>query len=283
MSSTLVRANTPPEAQIVSLVVPRDLNPGDSLVFTLSGSTITQSFDTSSVVTFGLLNVKIDSLPEVNSTFNTSTRTYTVTSANPGTGFATPTLVTQAAARNFNTLVNNVVAVAQEAEFLVSANLITGDSIGVTVAGTGITQAFGTSKNSTLTNLAAQITSGTPVNASFSGTTGKIHLIAKAAGTPFSLSNIVTESSGVASIAAQPNIVPVAQISSIALPRTIDSGETLTLTIGNNTIIQSYTGSSTATLNSFVAQIEALPTIGAVRSGNTVTITATTPGIPFSI
>lgn len=277
MSSTLVQANVPPEAQIVTLAVPRDLNPGDSLVFTLSGSTVVQSFDTSSTVTLGLLNVKIDALPEVTSTVNTATRTFTVTSANPGTGFATPTLVTQAAARNFNTLVNNVVAVAQEAEFLISANIIAGDSIGLTVAGTGVTQTFDTNKNVTLANLASQITSSTDVNASFSGATGKIHLIAKVPGNAFSLSNIVTQSNGVSSVVVQPNVVPVAQVNSISLPRTIDAGETLTLNVAGSTIVQSYTGSSTNTVDEFVAQIDALPTVNASVTGNVVTVMAATP------
>lgn len=283
MSSTLVQANVPPEAQIVTLVVPRDLNPGDSLVFTLSGSTVVQSFDTSSAVTLGLLNVKIDALPEVTSTLNTATRTFTVTSANPGTGFATPTLVTQAAARNFNTLVNNVVAVAQEAEFTISANIIAGDDIGLTVAGTGVTQAFDTNKSVTLTALAARITNGTDVNASFSGATGKIHLVAKVPGNAFSISNIVTQSSGVASVVVQPNVVPVAQVNSIALPRTIDAGEILTLNVAGSTIVQSYTGSSTNTVGEFVAQIDALPTVDASLGGNVVTVTSSIPGTPFPI
>lgn len=283
MSATLTQANVPPDAQIVSLVVPRDVNPGDSLSFTLSGQTVVQSFDTSSAVTLGLLNVKIDALAEVTSAVNLASRTYTVTSAVPGIGFVPPTLVLVAAAKSFSTLVNNVVAVAQEAEFQISANLIAGDVIGVTVAGTGIVQNFATDKITTLNSLAAQITGTTTVNASYSGSTGKIHLIAKVAGNAFSISNIVTQSSNVVSSVVQPNVVPVAQVNTITLPRSIDAGETLNLNVSGSGIAQSYTGSSAATLAAFVQQIDALALVNASVTGNIITVTAATPGTPFTL
>lgn len=283
MSTTLTQANVPPEAQIVQLTVPRDLNPGDSLVFTLSGTTVVQSFDTSSDVTLSLLNVKIDAVTQVSSTVDIPTRTFTVTSATPGTGFPTPTLDIQAAGRNFSTLVNNIVAVAQEAEFHVTANLIPGDTVGVTVAGTGIIQNFSGNTAATLTSLASQITSDTSVTATYSGATGKVHLKAKVAGNAFSLSNIVTGSSDVASHVVQPNVVPVAQVNTLTLPRTIDSGETISLSISGSGVTQSYTGSSTHTIDELVNQIDALDLVNATVTGNVITITAATPGIPFSL
>jgi len=212
-----------------------------------------------------------------------ATRTYTVTSATPGIGFTTPTLNIQAAGRNFATLVNNVVAVAQEAEFQITASLIAGDVVGVTVAGTGITQNFSGSTTSTLVSLASQITSTTPVNASYSGTTGKVYLKAKVPGNAFSLSHIVTGSSGVASAVVQPNVVPVAQVNTLTLPRSIDPGETLSLTVSGSGITQSYTGSSAVTLEALVAQIDALDIVNATIIGNVVTITAATPGVPFTL
>ncbi len=253
------------------------------MVFTLSGTTVSQAFDTSSTVTLGLLNVKIDALTEVNSTVDTPTRTYTITSANPGTPFATPTLVVQDAPNNFNTLVNNVVAVAQQAEYQINANLIAGDVVGLTVAGTGVTQNFNTDKTTTLTALASQITSGTIVNASYSGATNKISFIAKTAGVPFSLSNLVIQSSGVNPSVVQPNVVPVAQVNTITLPRTIDAGEQMALTVAGTPIVQSYTGSSNATLDAFVNQIDSLAAVDASRSGGAITITSAIPGTPFAI
>ncbi len=283
LSATLSQANIVAGAQIVTMNVPRDLVVGDSLVFTMSGTTIVQTFDTSSIVTLGLLNVKIDALPEVSSIVDTVARNYTISSALPGVAFSSPTLIIQAAAQNFNTLVNNVVAVAQEAEFLVQANIVPGDTIGVTVAGTGVIQNYTTNKATTLTTLASQITNNTSVNASYSGSTGKIHLIAKVPGSPFSLSNVSIQSTGVASIILQPNVVPVAQVSSISLPRTIDSGEILTLNVAGSPVTQSFTGSSLNTLNLFTNQIDALSAVNASILGNTLTITAAIPGTPFTL
>ena len=283
LSASLTQANVPADAQIVSLNVPRDLNPGDSLVFTMSGTSVVQTYDTSSLVTLGLLNVKIDALPEVTSTVDTTSRTYTVTSATPGVSFPVPTLTIQAAAQNFTTLVNNVVAVAQEAEFTLQPSLIAGDVVGMTVAGTGVVQNFTTNKSTTLTNLAAQITANTGVQASYSGATGKVRMIAKVPGTAFSLSNVVVGSSNVAPIQVQPNIVPVAQVNSIAIPRNIDAGETLSLTISGATIQQTYTGSSNTTIAALVNQIDALPNVQASLSGSAVVVTSAIPGTPFSI
>lgn len=282
-TASLTQANVPAGAEIVSVTVPHDLHPGDSLVYTMSGTTVTQAFDTSSLVTLGLLNVKIDALSEVNSTVNTSTRTYTITSATPGTPFPTPTIVVHNAPNSASTLVNNVVAVAQQAEYLVPASLIAGDVISLTVAGTGMTENFATSKTATLTSLATRISSGTTVNASYSGATNKLSFIAKTPGVAFSLSNLVIQSSGVAPVTVQPNVVPVAQVNTIALPRTIDVGEQLAVTVAGTPILQSYTGSSNNTLNALTTQIDSLAEVNSTRSGSVITITASVPGTPFAL
>lgn len=51
MTTVLSQANVTASAQVAQVSVPRDIAPGDNLVFTLSGTTVTQAYDTSSTVT----------------------------------------------------------------------------------------------------------------------------------------------------------------------------------------------------------------------------------------
>lgn len=60
--TTLVTANQYPVAQVEEISVPRDPVVGDVLSLTVSGSTVTQNFDTSVALTLQFLNLKIDAL-----------------------------------------------------------------------------------------------------------------------------------------------------------------------------------------------------------------------------
>lgn len=143
-------------------------------------------------------------------------------------------------------------------------------------------QSFSIDKATTLTQLAASITSNTAVAASYSGSTGKVHLIAKTPGNAFSISNIMTVSNGVSPHLDQANVVPVAQVSSITLPRTIEVGETLSVNVAGSLVSQSYSGSTFATMTELMNQIDALPSVHASLSGSdTLVVTSAIPGTPF--
>lgn len=145
-----------------------------------------------------------------------------------------------------------------------------------------MTQAFATDKANTLDSLAAAITANTSVAASYSGATGKVHLIAKTPGNAFSVSNIMTQSSGVVPHLDQANIVPVAQVSSITLPRSIDAGETVSVSVAGTPVNQSYSGSSFATMTELANQIDNLPAVHATLSGaDMLVVTSAIPGTPF--
>lgn len=283
LSSTVVQNNIVAGAEVVTLALPRDLNVGDSLVFTLSGTTITQSYDTTSDVTFNLMNVKINALSEVNSMYDSSTRTYTITSAVSGVPFATPSIVIQDAPASFTNLVNNVVAVAKEAQVTVSANLVAGDSLSMTVAGTPVNVVFSGSKDATLTAFANMVSSGTTVNADFSGATNVLHFIAKTPGQDFSLSNLVTVSAGVPSTVVQPNVVPVAAEREIVLPRGIDAGEVLALDVNGSTVTQSYLSGSNETIDAFTSLLDAATNVDVSRSGSTLHFKSSVPGTDFTL
>lgn len=106
---------------------------------------------------------------------------------------------------------------------------------------------------------------------------------AKIAGTAFSLSNFVTTSGGISVAVITPNVVPVAQVNTIDIPRAIYTDETLHITIDGTTINQAFNTDYTTTLVGLTAQIDTLATVDAGVVGSQITITAATPGTPFVI
>ena len=130
----------------------------------------------------------------MSSVYDTATKKFTVSSATAGVAIVVGNLSIVRSPIIPNTTVNNVVAVAQQSEVTISQQLFAGDVIQWTVGGVALTQAFNTDTDTTLTLLAAQITASTSADASYDTITKKISLIAKVAGTAFSLSNVVTTS-----------------------------------------------------------------------------------------
>lgn len=146
-----------------------------------------------------------------------------------------------------------------------------------------ITQAFNTDSDTTLSLLAGQITTLTSVDATYDNITKKISMGAKVAGTAFSLSNFVTTSGGISVAVTTPNVIPVAKVNTIDIPRTIYPDETLHITIDGTTINQAFDTDYTTTLAGLTAQIDALVTVNAGVVGSQITVTAAAPGIPFII
>jgi hypothetical protein len=229
--TSLITANQYPVAQIEEITLPRDPVAGDVLSITISGSTLTQNFDTSIDLTLQFMNMKIDALPGVSSSVDVSTRTYAIHSQIPGIDPGVGNFIITRAPIAPVTTVNNIVAVAQQSEVAIPQDLFAGDTIAITVAGTGINQVFTGSADTTLAHLAEQITTATNASGSYDSVSRKIHMIAKVAGEAFSLSNLIITSSGMLPHNEVANVVPVAQVQRFAPPRTISSDETLSLTV----------------------------------------------------
>lgn len=146
------------------------------------------------------------------------------------------------------TTVNNVVAVAQESEVSIPQDLFPGDTIQFTVSGTGLTQVFTGSTDTTLAALADQITASTSASGSYDSVTRKINMIAKIAGNAFSMSNLVITSSGMIPQNIVANVVPVAQVERVTIPRILYSDETLSLTVAGSGLTQGFVTDTQTTL-----------------------------------
>lgn len=132
-SSVLTTANVVPVAEVVELTLPRDLVSGDALSVTVNGSTVMQSFVTSSTLTAQLLNLQITSIAGISSVYDTVAKKFTVSSAIAGTAITVGDLTIVRSPIVPNTVVNNVVAVAQQSEVTISQTLFVGDVIQCTI------------------------------------------------------------------------------------------------------------------------------------------------------
>lgn len=76
----------------------------------------------------------------------------------------------------------------------------------------------------------------------------------------------------------------VAQVDSVTVPRDLVEGDTLSLSLsGSVPVTVTYSGSESATIAALAAGIDAYAEVSAIATGKTVTVTAETAGIPFSL
>ena len=281
LSAVETQANVTPQAQVNKVVLPRDVVPGDTLSITISGSTINQAFLTDNLDTSNAFSAQIDALAEVTSSYDDSTKTFTIWSQIPGTPFTISDLLITRATINPNTTVANVVAIAQVSELSIPQELFAGDSLNFTVNWVGIITAFSWSTDTTLTDFADQITQLTVASGSYNSGTKKITLTAKNAWTAFSMSELVITSNWISVTNAQPNIVPIAQVEKITFPRSLYSDETVTVNIDWQTITQPFSVNTSTTLDNLSSQINGA-NLSSIVSGGDITITANNPGVAFA-
>lgn len=238
---------------------------------------------TSDAVTAGLFNFQIAAASGVTSVYDGMARKFTISSAVAGTLITVGNLTIVRSPIAPNTTVNNVVAIAEQANVTIPQLLFAGDTIAFTVAGTGLTQAFTGDTDTTLILLADQITTLTSVSGSYNSVNHTIDMIAKVAGNAFSMSNFVVTSSGIPTATITPNIAPVAQVNTIDIPRTLYSDESLAVTVSGSTVVQSYDTSYVQTLTELTAQLDALSDVDVTLSGSQIAVTSATPGVPYAI
>ncbi|MDD2565242.1 MAG: hypothetical protein PHZ26_01225 [Candidatus Gracilibacteria bacterium] len=284
--NSLIQDNVPAVAQINTVVLPRDLVLNDNLQISLSGSIsgsmiLTQDYSGSHLETAEALNSQIDALPDYISIYDDSIRTFTITSENPGIPFDVGNLRLDRGLINSTTPVNNVVAIAQESELLIPQQLFVGDVIDFSIDGISVSQAFTGSRDSTLQAFADQITSLTNASGSYDNISSKVQMIAKNAGTSFSMSNLVITSFGINPINIQPNIVPVAQIDTPNFTRPIYNDEIITFTLSGNIISQAFDTDYSTTLTSLSSQISTISNIDSTYTGGVLSINSLVPGLSF--
>lgn len=282
-TSNLVQPNVLAVAQVNKVVLPRVLVSWDLLELTISWTTVSQIFDTDSLTTANELNTKIDALQEVDSNYDDNSKTFTITSSNPWTPFSIWDLQITRTSITPTTPTPNVVAVAQVWEVNIPQQLFNWDTINFLVDGTSIVENFSWDKDTTLTNFANQITNSTSASWSYDSINGKVILTAKVAWTAFSMSNLIISSNWINVNNITPNVVPVAQVEELNIPRVIYSDETISLTIDWSWITQSYNTSSAQTLSDLNDKINDLASVNSSIIWWVITITAANPWTAFVI
>lgn len=281
-TSTTTQINVVWVAQVNTLTVPFSLVSGDTLTVNINGNPVSQTFVSDEATTLAALNTKIDALAEVNSSVDTTTKIFTITSSIAGTSF-TASLAWTSTVINGTNIEANVENVAQIDNLVVNREIAAWDNLSLDIAGHTLTQAFLTDKTTTLNALNTQINTLTEVSSVFDWTS-TFTITSKTAGTAFT-TGILTINSTYPSTSQVANVPAVAQIDTLTLSRDTILGDKLSLMIDSGSIINtSFSGTNTDTLNDFVANINASQTWAiATVLGNTITFTASVAGVPFHV
>ena len=280
-TATETATSAPSIAQVVTFDIPQTLTGGDMVSLAIDGTPVSQVFDTTHDITLDFLKTRIDGMFSGSGiTADRVGNTFTIASHSGGIVVGSVQLTHDPLATNER--ISNVVAQAREVEFPIVPTLLPGDTVSIVVNGSGILVPYSTSSTATLDALALSISGSTAVNAEYVSASGTLHLTAKTPGVDFSTSNLRIISAGVNPAHIQENVIPVAQVDTANLPRPLYAGETVSVTLSGTTVSTLFAGNSSDTLTAFASQISALPFVGATSSGNLITLTAKTPGTPFT-
>lgn len=280
----LVTANGLAVAQKNTLTVPFVPASGDVFTVTVDSGSVTQAFATDSDTTLSLLNTAIEGLGTVASSLDPATRTFTLESKTAGTPFSA-SLSASGATLSSSGVIANEPNVMQIDSLAISRTFGPGDSLIVTVDGSGTTVPFATDTATTVANLAAWIDSLPTVSASVAGTPGNfiVTIAAEVPGVPFVGASLTVDST-IASVNVQPNVVAVAQVDSVTVPRDLVAGDVLSISLSGSTIASAtFSGSEAATIATLAADIDAFSGVTATATGKVITVTAEVAGVPFQL
>jgi hypothetical protein len=280
-TATQTVANAAAIQQVESLNIPRTLVTGDTVSLSVSGTTVSQNFQISHVATLNALASLASGIPNVTATFDSVNNriVFGISSANP-----TPVSLTLNRSPVSPTIaVANVVAVAQVARVDVPQFLIPGDVLSLSVDGSGVSVAYSGSDAGTLTALNAALEALPQVSAVLSLTGRHVTLTAATPGVAFGISNLTVDSSPVSVNAVHANVFPVAQVETLTLARPLYSGDVVALSLSGVNLSQSFTGDTATTMTALANQADQLASVNAGYSVGVLTVTAATPGVPFTI
>ncbi|EKE28433.1 MAG: hypothetical protein ACD_3C00059G0001 [uncultured bacterium (gcode 4)] len=273
--------NVPWVAQIDVLAIPFVPTSTDNLNVIIDWTTLTQGFVWDATTTLSALNTQIDNLSNVNSSYDTASGAFTITSSAPGTPFA-------AWFSNIWAIINstnvqpNVESWSQVDNLVIERDLATGDQLSLVIANSTLTQAFLTDKVATLTALNDQINALSEVDSIYDGAQ-MFTITSSTPGTPFT-SWILTITSVNSSVNQVPNVPAVAQVENVTLPRNLIEGDKLSVDLSGTTVSQDFTGSQATTLTEFANAINSSFSWAiATTLSNTVTFTASVPWVQFDI
>lgn len=182
-------------------------------------------------------------------------------------------------------MIPNRVAVAQVDAITVPRDLFVGDAIHFRLNNINVTQNFSGSTTGTLDAFAVLVSSIANVEVTnINYITRTITITSEVPGTPFATQGLYLTSVA-DNINVSPNVTPVAQVNSLTFDRAFLPGDIASFVVDGNTLIQTYSGTSNATYTALTDQIDAMASVNAMVDvlANKITVTASNPGIGFSI
>lgn len=263
-------------AQVETYTFARNLVSGEVLQVTLDGTGITQNFITDTTTTLAALATQIDALSSVNAT--PAGLSIVVTASVPGIPFTAGTLtIDMNVATATGTL--NIPAQTQIEALVSPRNLVTGDVLGATVNGSGVTVSFSGSEAATLAQLASQIDALSGVTATSSGLT--ITVSAEVAGIPFTIGNLTLENT-ITDTTTVNNVSPVAQVDALNLP-SFYSGDTASVSLNGTPLSVLFRNDTSTTISDIQSALDGVGPVTTSLSGGQLIVTANTPGTPFTL
>ncbi len=278
---------SPAVAQVTEFV-PANVEVGDEFIITIIANSYGATSTTGTVQEIvELLQPQVHSDPDVNCTEDDTKVECTAAVAGVAFTFSTNTIDgggTNNQTLDATTTTPNAPAVGADAQVntVTPANVEIGDVFTVTINGTPI--AF-TATDASVVNVTAGLTSA--INGSSEGanvfaadTSPTVTITAIATGTPFTISSNAT------------NRAAVTQVNTITIGGTVEAGDTFTANVPVDGAVN-YVATSTDTTNDNIATglnaaIQAAPNYATAGytstvAGNVITLTASTPGTPFTV
>lgn len=266
--------------QVETLNIPRTLVAGDTVSLTISGTVVSQNFQISHTATMNAVASLASGIPNVTATFDSVNNriVFGISTANP-----TPVSITiDRSAIVPTTPVANVVAVAQVARVDIPQLLIPGDTASLTIDGSGVSVGYTTSDTATLAALASTIDALPQVTAALTLTGRFITVTAATPGVAFGISNLTVDSSPISVNPVVANVVPVAQVERFTPSRPLYSGDTVSISLSGVNLSQSFLTDTATTMSALASQIGLLSFASGSYTAGNLTVTATTPGVPFT-
>ncbi|MDD2487137.1 MAG: Ig-like domain-containing protein [Candidatus Gracilibacteria bacterium] len=264
-------------SQVDTLTVSRTLTSGDSLSLDIAGSTLVQSFSGSKDETLQALSDKINTLSEINSSFDSANSTFTITSNTPGIAFVSGILNITSATNSVN-MVANVPAQAQVDSITLPRAIIAGDMLSINIDGNLITEVFSGSESETLDSFKSKVDSiATGVSLNISGS--DLVFTATTAGVPFSIGSFTIDNS-ISPATTVDNVVAVKQETEMVMP-TLVEGDFIGFSIDGNSILQNFDTDENTTINQILLNINAIGSVTSSFNSGTINLTSNIAGIPF--
>ncbi len=272
--------NVVAQAQQTEIDFPAAFVSWDKATISIDWTSVSQDFNTDSATTFGDLISNISTNTNVNTSASWSLW-IVLTAKNAWTSF----VVDKVEIKNttpVNSLQANLPWIAQVDTLTVPFVPTAWDSLTVGVNWTTVSQDFTNDVFTTFASLNTKLDALPSVRSSVDTASWVFTLTAKTAWVPFNASLIATW----ALITTTPTVANVdswAQVDTLTISRNIEAWDHLTLWINWNTGSISFNTNKTTTLQDLTSWINALPELDATFDNiDTITITAATPGNPFT-